>query len=320
MENEENYTESKDGLLEDFESELVADDKARKKRRLLIFVGVIAGAAIWFFLSSKGNDLPPDKKVVQQAKPSEKKEEAENIEQLIAKLHEQNKIDEDFKAPGALMDNKPMEPSALKKEAEPDKAPEPEAVAKIEPEEALKVEETTIEEIDLTEAAPLPLSPVAVLASPVAKERYSVQVIATMDALTALEERDKLIKRRFEAWISMGKSKQNVYRVESGEFKSIQEASSLSAVMAQAGFVTRTAYIKGGSRVTLVAGTFEDERNAKRLNKRIASSGFPSRISNKPDIHTLYLVRVGRYKSMREAINVKEKVRRAGFPILGITQ
>lgn len=336
MDDQEEYNGASDNLLDDFESEMMEEDRLRVKRRKLVIGGILAGAALWFFLSSGGDDLPENQ---QEAKPAvTESEEArqDDIDIQIARLNEQNRIDEDFKAPGSLMENRPMEPAIAdtKPEAEqPEEITPAEKEAEIDGEtkESGVEEKTATEEITAStepaeekatqaEEAPEKIATLILSKKPEKTDPYTVQVSATMDALAALEQRDQLLKKGFDSWIFMGKSKQLIYRVESGEFKSIQEASTLSAGLAQAGFVNRTTYIKKGSRVTLVTGSSEDKKKASRLNKRLSSAGFPSRITTSPDVQTLYIVRVGKFKALQEARNAKTALGRAGIATLGITQ
>ena len=144
--------------------------------------------------------------------------------------------------------------------------------------------------------------------------------MATLNSLAALDMRDKLLKKGFDSWISIGKARQNVYRVEAGNFSNIKQASLLSARMAQAGFVTRTTYTNHGSRVTLIAGTYQERRTAEKLKKSISSAGFTARITHKSDSQSLYMVRVGKHKTRQEAAREIKALKNAGIPVLGITR
>ncbi len=346
MDDQQEYNGAGDNLLEDFEVEMREEDRIRKKKRNLVIGGILAGAALWFFLSSGGPDVTEDQQTTKPASVESEETRPDDIDAQIARLNEQNRIDEDFKAPGSLMENTPMEPSTadtkpeaqpageiapVKQEAETEvKAKEPGAEDKtvtkdtiaspqqeVEPEPTAKPEDA---EGAGTGGAPEKTAIAIAPETPEKSNPYTVQVSATMDAQTALKLRDLLLKKGFDSWIFMGKSKQRIYRVESEEFKSIQKAATLSAALAQAGFANRTAYVKDGSRVTLITGMFEDKKRAQKLNKRILSAGFRSSITTNPDVQTLYIVRVGKFKAVEEARKAKKALVRAGFATLGITQ
>ncbi|VAX19522.1 hypothetical protein MNBD_NITROSPINAE04-2468 [hydrothermal vent metagenome] len=343
MDDQQEYNGADDNLLEDFELEMREEDRIRKKKRNLVIGGILAGAILWFFLSSGGPDVTEDQQTPKPASVEPKEAKPDDIDAQIAKLNEQNQIEEDFKAPGALMENTPMEPATADIKPEPQPKEEIEPV-KQEAETEAKTEESGAEDKTVTkdttappqlEAEPEPAvkpqdavtgeapEKTATAVAPEKPEKpnpYAVQVSATMDAQTALKLRDLLLKKGFDSWIFMGKSKQRIYRVESEEFKSIQKAATLSAALAQAGFSNRTSYVKNGSRVTLITGMFEDKKRAERLNKRILSAGFRSKITTSPDVQTLYIVRVGKFKAVEEARKAKEALGRAGFDSLGITQ
>jgi len=346
MDDQQEYNGAGDNLLEDFEIEMKEEDRIRKKKRNLVIGGILAGAALWFFLSSGGPDVTEDQQTTKPASVEPKKTRPDDIDAQIARLNEQNQIDEDFKAPGSLMENTPMEPATT--DTKPEAQPEEEvAPVKQEAETGVKAEEPGAEDKTVTKdtmASPQPevepeptakpedaegagtgVAPekTATVIAPEKPEKpapYTVQVSATMDAQMALKLRDLLLKKGFDSWIFMGKSKQRIYKVVSEEFKSIQKAATLSAALAQAGFANRTSYVKNGSRVTLITGMFEDKKWAEKLNKRILSAGFRSKITTSPDVQTLYIVRVGKFKAVEEARKAKGALVRAGFATLGITQ
>ncbi|VAX18950.1 hypothetical protein MNBD_NITROSPINAE03-441 [hydrothermal vent metagenome] len=346
MDDQQEYNEAGDNLLEDFELEMREEERIRKKKRNLVIGGIVAGAILWFFLSSGGPDVTENQQTAKSASVESKETKPDDIDTQIAKLNEQNRIDEDFKAPGALMENTPMEPAVT--ETKPEPQPQEEITpVKQEAEAEVKTEESGAEDKtvakDTTASTQPEVEPEPVpepedaqdaktgeapekIATAIAPEKpeksnpYTVQVSATMDSQTALKLRDLLLKKGFDSWIFMGKSKQRIYKVESEEFKSIQKASALSAALAQAGFANRTSYVKNGSRVTLITGMFADKKWAERLNKRILSAGFRSKITTSPDVQTLYIVRVGKFKAVEGARTAKEALGRAGFAALGITQ
>jgi len=343
MADQDEFHEVDDGALDDFEAELEQESRSRKKKRLLVIGGVIAGVVIGLFVVSGDKTPTPQQQAASQIEKTGPKETApRDIEAQIAQLQQENRIDEDFKAPGALTENKPMEPAAKPQTAEEQAATaepqpsEPQPAATIdEKAEALAAAVATPEPAPGEKTAPAgeeqkpepvivakAVAPQPVKPAPAEKKTgpYSVQSLATTDSQEALRFRDELLRKGFPSWISIGKARQVVYRVQAGEFRSIREASRLSAMMAEAGFVTRPMYIKNRSKVTLVAGVFSDRRRAQRLRDSLAGSGFPSMVSHGPESLDLYMVRVGKYKTKREAVTAQSLMHRKGMPTLGVVQ
>lgn len=361
MNEDDKYEDLDDELLEDFEKELEIENKAHKKKRILIGVGAVVGLALALYLSGGGTPAAvdtaanvPAPAAPKPAAPSPKapepvaqvpaepevkpvetvRESEENLEQQIAALQEHNMINEDFQAPGALMDEGPAQDTGAQ-------APEPkdERAAETAEDDTPKEKELTpaqtapqaqsapaepAEKETVTAMVKAPKAPAPAPASkPEAAQKaesdpYSVEVHAGLDAVAALALRDRLVDKGFDAWISIGKVKKTVYRVEAGKFKSIRQASGLSAKMAESGFETRAAYVDNGKVATLIAGTFQDRSAAENLQSRIRSAGFSPEVRQKSDSISLYHVRVGRFKSRDEASGAMQSVKAAGFPARGV--
>jgi len=332
-------------LLEDFEAELADEYQADKKKRNLIFIGIAAGIIIALVLTSKTPEPTHVEEITATVEPEKEKpqetprERPQDIETQIAKLQEQNKIDEDFKAPGALMENKPLEPAKTVEEPvkptpvtveqatgqtpEQDNK-EPERGAQETRPEPTQTEAASASDAERQKPEPEP-QPVQTAApspspEPVGSGAFSVQTLATTDAVRALAFRDSLMKKGYDSWISMGKARQELYRVDVGEFKSIRASSGMSARLGEAGFTTRVKYRANGSGVTLVAGTFSVRASAERLSRRITSAGFPSRITVTKTPVSLYKVRIGKYKTREEAERAMASLNNAGIKTLGITR
>ncbi|MGK7345489.1 MAG: SPOR domain-containing protein [Candidatus Nitrospinota bacterium M3_3B_026] len=368
---DEEYSDIDAEILQDFEEELAAEDRARRKKTIFAVGGVILGVIVVSVLAGRwGGGSSMETRITEPAQEEAEPTAEETLEAQIAALAEENRIDEDFKAPGALMNGEPLESAAEGESAEPAEeavaepesmdepgaaaveekaeetpAPETEASA-MEPAAAEDVKEISAITSEPQTSAPSPSQTppaeedvkVAALPPSGAPEKevleeierirgeqrqrkktpYSVTVTATMDAVGALRLRDDLRSRGFDSWISIGKARKNLYRVELGEFGSIREASGLSAALAEAGFPTRTSYITGGERVTLVAGAYEREGQARSLADRIRGRGFSPAVVNRKGPLDLYIVRVGRYESKAEAERTEETMRRAGYSIRGV--
>ncbi len=347
MSDEEKFGGVDNELLEDFEAELADEYHASKKKRNLIFIGIAAGIIIALVLTSENPEPTHVEEITATVEPGKEKpretprEEPQDIETQIAKLQEQNQIDEDFKAPGALMEDKPLEPAKTieepakptpvtveqaagqtpeddKKEPEQverETGPEPEpAPAKATPtsDTARQKPESAAQSVRAVESSPSPET--------AGTGAFSVQTLATTDAIRALAFRDSLMKKGYDSWISMGKARQELYRVDVGEFKSIRDSSGMSASLGEAGFTTRVKYRDNGSGVTLVAGTFSVRASAEKLHRRIKSAGFPSRITVTKTPVSLYKVRIGKYKTRKEAEQAMASFNNAGIRTLGITR
>jgi cell division protein FtsN len=148
---------------------------------------------------------------------------------------------------------------------------------------------------------------------------YTVQMIATTDALKALETRDRLAAAGHKPWIANGSSNVDTYRVEVGIYGSIREAAPHSAKMAAEGFANRPAYLAGGARVTLALGVFAEEAEAQKLTSRAKAAGLDARMRRQADAKSLYMVRVGKFKTKNEAHDAMVDIRKSGFNPMGIT-
>lgn len=246
---------------------------------------------------------------IEQVETAEEESASEIVETLEEEPAAAAEVEEPKAEPAELEEEPALltgagEPETMHGEAEP-----------AEPAEAVEKKEKMMAAL----VTPEPQEP-----KPVEKDDkwapYSVQLLATTDAVEALGFRDDLLRRGFDSWISMGKVKKNVYSIECGEFESIKAASGLSGALSSAGFSTRTSYVKGGSRVTLVAGVYDDGGKAGRLAERIRAAGFPALVKNRRGPLDLYLVRVGRYKSRVEAERALETMKRSGYRTLGVVQ
>ena len=372
-EGEEEYSDIDSELLKDFEDELASEDKARRKKFYFMLGGLALGVVLVLVIAGQLNDKsanPPQASNVEKA-PSAK---GDDLDSQLAELNKKNLIDEDFKAPGALVKDEPMEPSVEgqgeekaasaaeeAKEPTPSEAePAPTATVENVP-EAVQTEETVSEAEKSFESAtaileeepaattapseeagemeakepvagsePVKLAAIAPSArtthkspKPMVEKKdapFSVQVIATSDAVEALDFRDKLSRRGFESWISMGKVKRNTYSVECGEFSSIKEAAPLSRQLAAAGFAPRTSYINNRTQVTLVVGLFDSQERSIALAERIKAAKLPVRVIRRDAPVDLYHVRVGKYTTLAEAKRSEESVRMAGFETRGVVR
>lgn len=336
MENNDSTPDIDVDLLEDFENELAKEEQSKKRKMTVIAVGLFVGIGIalsfadidWSEFTTVEpptvvKALEPQKvyeekpvpiKTVATPEPVEKKQKAENLEAEIAKLQEKNMIEEDLKAPGVLKAEKVPEPapptqepvSAQKKD--PTLVPAP-VVAPVEEEKPAPTKKPVVAK-----------EPVVVKESSSFTGTFSVQVVATTDAVRALEVRDKLNKQGYYAWISTGRVKKSLFKVESGSFKSIRDAASLSRRLSIAGFRSRTAYKNGKKMVTLELGMFENDQHAKDLSNRLAAQGFESTIETIDTPIELYIVREGKYKSIEEARSADKRLTKTGYRPLGVNR
>lgn len=325
-------------LLEDFENEIATEDKARKRKRTIVIAGLLVGVVTalsmadidWSEFTSTGSEpvatveikkTSPAEKPVPVKKVAEpadievsKKTEPENIEAEIAKLQEKNMIADDFKAPGMLTDEKQPAP-----EENVVVAPEPEVVKEVEKTPAVA------KEPEVTQKAVAPeviqkTEPIDIPKPSLGTGTFSVQVVATTDAVRALEIRDKLNKQGFYAWISTGRVKKSLFKVEAGLFKSIREASPLLRKLSSAGFKSRIAYKNDKKNVTLELGVFENERHAKSLGEQLGAKGFEIHIETIDKPIELYIVREGKYKSTKEADEANRRLIKTGYRTLGVNR
>ncbi len=328
-------------LLEDFENEIATEEKARKRKRTIIIAGLVVGIATalsmanidWSEFTSTGPEpvatveikktpsveKPLPVKKVSKPAPVKAPEETktENIEAEIAKLQEKNMIADDFKAPGMLTDEKQPAP-----EKEVVSTPEPEVPTKVEKTPAAAKEPVVEQKVELekTVSPPEKAEPIDIPEPSLGSGTFSVQVVATTDAVRALETRDKLNKQGFYAWISTGRVKKSLFKVEAGLFKSIREASPLLRKLASAGFKSRIAYKNGKKNVTLELGVFENERYAKSLGEQLGAKGFEVRIETIDKPIELYIVREGKYKSTKEAGEADKRLTKTGYRTLGVNR
>lgn len=359
--NGEEYSDIDAEILQDFEEELAAEDRARRKKMVFAAAGLFIGVVAVALLAGRWGGGPAvETQVVEPMATGAEPTPEESLEAQIAALAEENRIDEDFRAPGALMNGEPLEPAeeavaepesmdeqvAAAVEGEPEpreegetRTPEPEPAAEENVKETTAITSEPPKPSPQPSQAPPAEEDVRVAALPPSgtpemealeeieriRDRqtrrkgapYSVMVTATTDAVGALRLRDDLRRRGFDSWISIGKARKSVYRVELGKFGSIREAAGLSGALAEAGFPTRTSYVEGG-RVTLVAGAYERESLARSLAERIRSRGFNPAVAHRSGPFDLYIVRVGEYGSRAEAENTEEAMRRAGYTPRGV--
>ena len=368
---EEDYADVDGELLQDFERELEAEEKARKRRLAYVAVGLALGLALAVALAGPWNGEQAGVAVKTPVKEAEKTAPApvkEDMDSQLAKLQEQNLIDEDFKAPGALIEDESMTPEEPEKDSpavdepsddeeipitekkistapeegtteteaaqsggrdssEPAQPQEQETIEKAPPAKAVAEFKPSTESRETKTSKERGKAPSAsgAIESETQKtegkwEPFSVQVMATSDGVKAIELRDELMAKGFDAWISTGKVKKRLYRVESGEFKSIREASSLSGALGEAGFASRIAHIKNKSRVTLVVGAFGDRAAAKRLAARVKSARLPARVEDRSGLTDFFIVRVGKYRTRDEADRKAESVKKAGYEVMGVVR
>ena len=115
---EEDYADVDGELLQDFERELEAEEKARKRKLAYVAVGLALGLALAVALAGPWNGERAGVAVKTPVKEAEKTAPApvkEDMDSQLAKLQEQNLIDEDFKAPGALIEDESMAPEEPEK-------------------------------------------------------------------------------------------------------------------------------------------------------------------------------------------------------------
>tara|TARA_B100000959_G_scaffold236445_1_gene255261 strand:- start:1300 stop:2385 length:1086 start_codon:yes stop_codon:yes gene_type:complete len=350
-------------LLEEFEAELVAEQRTKKKKRILAASGIALGIVIGLFLAFDDmNDKPmqeqPSESIKERSEsaiysqPQQRDEEKEAIGQNTV-----GHIDEDFKAPGALMRDEPIEGSTgdsvavikhksnanqvrqKKSSNEPSGGVQEKSITD---KQALKTptaadnnatstlgdntsgQAETTANIDknntptVEKAVKAPTATDNNFASPsVPVSTYAVQVKVILNPRVAINLRDKLKKHGFDGWISFGKKGQQVYRVEVGKFKTIRQASNMSALLGEAGYTTSTSYINDG--VTLLAGLFLNKKNAYGLSKSIRTAGFLSVVVKKTGAPSaFYMVRVGKYKTYNKAEAKLDEIKLAGFETIGI--
>ncbi|MDH5509026.1 MAG: SPOR domain-containing protein [Nitrospinota bacterium] len=231
------------------------------------------------------------------------------VDERLAALNKMNLIKEDMSATNPKPSPPPVRRLDVSSRENPDGATPVESVPVEEPSPAAEVK--------------IPESSPSADPSPVEEPEgalYTVQVIATVDALVALETRDKLAEKGHKPWIATSPAKQRAYRVEVGVFKTIREAASLSARLGSAGFQNRAAYLSGGNMVTLVLGSFQKEVEGERLAKKASAAGFDARVRLRSDTKNMYMVRVGKFKTRQEAQDAMVEVRKAGFHPEGITK
>ncbi|MDH4185179.1 MAG: SPOR domain-containing protein [Nitrospinota bacterium] len=306
------------------------DQRPRSSKKGVIILGGVAvglAMALYFSQTSPPSNAPPVtvKRVspapAQDAAPapdaqasaaqtSPEELDPGHVERRLAALSKENLIAEDLTASGVKIDEPapPMAPPTP-----PPASPEPQTSPTPKPPQSPQI----------TEPAPAPVAPPqkksAQGAKPLRQERpYTVQIISTTDALKALEVRDRLAAAGYSPWIATGSAQDDSYRVEVGVYNSIKDAAPISARLADAGYPNRAAYLAGGKMVTLVAGVFSRQDDARGLDKRIKSSGFDSRIRLRSDSKSLYMVRVGKFEAEDDAREMMISIRKSGFNPTGI--
>lgn len=331
-----------DDLYEDLDKSLDQNRAKSRKIKAMILVGVVVGLGMAHYFSYI--QLPLDKlmsipapapapapapkvkvapkpeppKVEQTALPQEPdsppaQEEAispEQVDERLAALNKMNLIEEDISshkeqtAPPVVkvqpsQTNKPDAEEPPKAPAiQPDNPPAPAEGNKGKAESSASPPDINKEESDT----------------------YAVQVVATTDAMSALEIRDKLAAQGRQPWIATSTTPHSSYRVEVGVFGTIKEAASLSVTMAEAGFENRAAYLSGGKMVTLVIGSFANREDGARLALKAKTAGFEAKVRLRSETKNLYMVRVGKYKSHKEAQDAMNAIRKSGFHPEGITK
>lgn len=327
------------GSVEEYEliESLKDDDKGGAhsggSKFLVIIGGLLLGAAAVFFLSEDATEKPaakpapsaraPEKRKiiipetpaakitpepVKEAPPKPppdppvpvKKNVTETVDDKIAKLMELNQIDKDLKAPGSVTDDEAQDqqPETTAKTVAPEPAPAP-----------LKKVVSTTAKPDRTKSA----------IQDADTGTYTVIVFATADVAKAQDRRDKLMALGYRSWIARkGKVKQTTYTVETGRFNSVRQAARQSQSLANAGFHSRVTYLNSRHDVTLTLGSFRTLIAAEKLASRADKAGFDVRLEKRSDPQDLYVVRVGRYKTIVEAQGAERKLRKNKIQTRGI--
>lgn len=246
-----------------------------------------------------------EKEVVEANEPVDAKED---IESQIAKLQEENLIGQDVDAPGMLPDD--QQASAGAAPAKPDESDQP-----IEPAKENTIKPTA----EQVTASPKPDKPTEVITKK-PTHTYSIHVLSTTDLSKARAARSDLLQRGYDSWILTGKIMQDVFRVQSGKFKSVREASRLLGLLANDGFHSRTSYLKGGAGVTIEVGVFSSRSQAEKLVRKLKASGYESKIEESETPINLYHLRLGKYKSNAAANRVNRKIIDLGYQPLKIIE
>ena len=312
-------------LLESLENEDKDSRRSSKSKISIIIGGLLLGALAVFLLSDnqvKAPLLPTPKtgKVLPKIAPPEaepkkegnadqevakKEKKPESVDERLAKLQQQNLIGEDLAAPGTIGENAP---NATGDE------PKPQATA------TTKKQEEVSPKPLLVKAETRPKS--AGGAKPVAsagKGPYAIKVIATPNAVQALDRRDKLEALGYKAKITKkGKVRQNLYMVESGSFDSVRSAARQSQRFANSGFQSKVSYVGEKKKVVLSLGSFSNRDTAEKLADRAYKAGFRVKVKKRSEPQDLYLVRVGAYQTKSEAEKAIAQLRRHGFSSIGV--
>ena len=280
--------------LDEFEREL-SDESKKKRRKLYLIAGgtAVCAAAFLYFSGALdqidwANPTAPTKASAPKApaaKAPEEKPQAAKADPEMEAAQKMNIVEEDFKAPGVLM--QANKPSPEKGQEKSDKS-KPSTEAKVEQ------------------------------ASAKPHAGYVLQAVATSDAAMAISARDDLVGKGYKSWISIGKVQENVFVVEVGEFASTKDAAPEKEKLEKAGFEPRVA--QSGAKTALIAGVFQEKLGAQALAARAKAAGFATKVVNRKDSSDLYLVRVGPYGSADEAKKAGDAIKAAGYSPISLSQ
>ncbi len=255
-----------------------------------------------------------EKEVAEVIEPVDAKED---IESQIAKLQEGNLIGKDVDAPGMISENQLV--SAGADAVKPDESAQPIEPAKENTIEPTAEQQNAPVKTEQVTASPKPDKPTEVIAKkPI--HTYSIHVLSTTDLSKARAARSDLLQRGYDSGILTGKIMQDVFRVQSGKFKSVREASRLLGLLANDGFHSRTSYLKGGAGVTIEVGVFSSRSQAEKLVRKLKASGYESKIEESETPINLYHLRLGKYKSNAAANRVNRKMIDLGYQPLKIIE
>ena len=251
-------------LLESLDNEGKKSGRSSKSKIFTIVGGLLLGALAVYLFSDKGasvlappiqeaeNVLPkidpvevePKKEPSADPEPSIQEKKPESVDERLAKLQQQNLIGEDLAAPGAIGEE-PPDTTVKKSEPESPAIPTPKTRKEVTPKH----------------------SPVKTAKpdAPIENGPYSVKVIATPNAVRALERRDRLEALGYRAQIiKKGRAIQSRYAVETESFTSIGAAARQSQHFAHSGFQSKIAYVGARKKVILSLGSFSSRKLAEK--------------------------------------------------------